>query len=99
MKDFETKLELYEEQISFCECMSDFNPDCLEVFQGKDRKVFAKYFFPDWSSVKNFQEYYKRLIKEDPQIERQANRLLEKFLIIYRVEEKSRLLPEGWGKK
>lgn len=76
----EKSLSQYEQQVSFVRTVLNHNSNLLSIFNDEERSAFEKYFLPDWIDEGNFVRYYEKWEKEDPEIIRVGNGLLEKFV-------------------
>lgn len=76
------KIKLYEQQTVFVENFvnEDSHPEFIEVLNSEERKIFEYYFMPDWDKIKDFRDYYHKVTKEDPALEKHANQIFVKFL-------------------
>jgi hypothetical protein len=71
---------VYERQISYVKTLLNRNPEFLEVLDKTEQALFQEYFLPDWEVESHFVRYYRKLMKQKPELARQANDLLKKFL-------------------
>jgi hypothetical protein len=70
----------YERRIKLIREVAGFHPELMGALPDGDRGLLETYFL-DCGRAPDLAEYRRRLIKRHPNIERQANRAYERFLV------------------